>query len=75
MGGAVIRRKYFGWFKDDAFFFSHQPPDAPVRPCAKYQSIDEVKALLRRRGVEVFWWPPLPDDIHAEIQKGLRVEG
>lgn len=71
----MIRRKYYGWFKDDRFFLSQQPPDAPTRPCVSLASVDEVKALLTRRGVEIFWWPPLPDKIHGEIQKGLRLEG
>lgn len=71
----MIRRKYFGWYRKGAFFLSHQPPDAPVRPCARYETVDEIRALLGRRGVEVLWWPPLPDEVHAKIQQGLRVEG
>jgi hypothetical protein len=70
-----IRRQYFGWFKQDVFFLSQQPPDAPIRPSIRIETIDEVKALLARRGVEILWWPPLPDKIHAEIQKGPRLEG
>lgn len=72
----MIRRQYFGWLKDDRFFLSLYPPDAPVRPSISFDTADEVKALLSsRRRIDVYWWPPLPDAIHAEIQKVLRVEG
>jgi hypothetical protein len=71
----MIRRRYFGWHKDGAFYLSRLPPDSPTRPCTRYDTTDEIKALLRRRGVSIFWSPPLPDAIDAEIQKGARLEG
>lgn len=69
-----IRRQYYGWLEDERFFLSRLPPDAPVRPSTTLDSVDDVKALLQRRGVEIFWWPPLPDRIHAEIQNSLRLD-
>ena len=72
----AIRRRYYGWMKDGRFFLSQQPPDAPVRPSVSYDTIEEIKALLAsRRRIEIYWWPPLPDKVNAEIQNGLRVEG
>lgn len=70
-----IRRQYFGWFKDDAFFLSQVPPDAPVRPSVRIETSAEITALMARRGVEILWWPPLPDAIDAEIKEGLCLEG
>jgi hypothetical protein len=70
------KRQYFGWLKGERFYLSLYPPDAPVRPSIFLESIDGLKALLAsRRRIEVYWWPPLPDKVHAEIQKGLRLEG
>lgn len=72
----AIRRQYFGWFKNERFYLSNLPPDAPVRRSVAYDSIDEIKTLLAsRKRVEILWWPPLPDAIHAEIEKGLRLDG
>lgn len=71
----AIRRHYFGWHKDDRFYLSQLPPDAPVRPSVVIETLDEVRALLARRGVEISWYPPLPDHLHAAIQEGLRLEG
>lgn len=62
-----MRRHYFGWF-DGVFRFSRYPADAPVRPCIILETIDEVRALLTRRGTSVYWWPPLPENIRAQIQ-------
>jgi hypothetical protein len=62
--------------KNERFFLSLQPPDAPIRPSASYDTIDEINALLSsRRRIEIYWWPPLPDKINAEIKKGIRMEG
>ena len=70
-----IKRRYYGWLKNDRFHLSLLPPDAPVRPCISYDSSDEIRALLSsRRGMEILWWPPLPDKINAEIAKGIRTE-
>jgi hypothetical protein len=74
----LIRRHYFGWFKDDRLYLSQDPPDAPIRRSVPY-TVDEMKVLLsRRRGVSVYWWPLLPDKINAEIgtrtEEGLRLE-
>lgn len=71
----MIRRHYFGWLKNNRFHLSLLPPDAPVRPSVAIDSVDEVRALLARRGVEVLWSPPLPDEIHAQIKNSLRLEG
>ena len=67
-----IRRRYYGWLKNDRFYLSLLPPDAPVRPSVSYESFEEVRALLSRRSVEILWWPPLPDKIHAEIAQNVR---
>lgn len=67
----MIRRRYFGWFKNDRFYLSALPPDAPVRPSVTYDTVDEIRALLiGRRGIEIYWSPPLPDKIDAELRKG-----
>lgn len=72
----MVKRQYFGWLKNDRFYLSAYPPDAPIRPSIQLETIDQVKALLAsRRRVEIYWSPPLPDAIHAEIEKGLRLEG
>jgi len=76
----VIRRQYFGWLKNDRFHLSLYPPDAPHRPSVALDTVDEVRALLAsRKRIEILWWPPLPDKIHAEIgtrsSDGLRLEG
>lgn len=63
-----IRQRYYGWLKDGAFFLSLSPADAPVRPSLRLETMEEVLAFLKRRRGEVLWWPPLPDQVHAEYQ-------
>lgn len=70
----MIKRQFFGWYEDGAFFLSYQPPDAVIRPCVRYETADEIKSLLSRRGVSIYWSPPLPDKLHAEIENGLRLD-
>ena len=60
---ARVRVQYFGWFKDDAFFLSLYPADAPVRPSLRLESADELAAFLKRCRAEVLWWPPLPHGV------------
>jgi hypothetical protein len=74
--GPLIKRQYFGWLKNNRFYLSAYPPDAPVRPSIQFETVDEVKALLSsQRRIEILWSPPLPDALHAEIEKDLRLEG
>jgi hypothetical protein len=75
VGPLKIRRQYFGWYSQGAFYLSHYPADAPVRPSLKLDTVDEVKALLERKRGSVLWSPPLPGDVDAAFQKGLRLEG
>jgi hypothetical protein len=64
----VIRRHYYGWFENGEFRLSHYPADSPTRPSVKIKTVEDVLALLTRRGVSIDWWPPLPDDIRAQIE-------
>lgn len=71
----IVRRTYYGWLKNGRFYLSQLPADAPSRPSVSYETLDEIKALLMRKGVEILWHPPLPDAMHAEIQSSLRMDG
>lgn len=72
----IPRQRYYGWYQNERFHLSLMPPDAPVRPSVAIDTVDDLRVLLAaRKRIEVYWWPPLPDAINAEIKGGLRLEG
>lgn len=65
----------YGWHADGGFCLSEYPPDAPVRPHLRVETLDEVRAFAKRRRADIYWWPPLPDELNGTIENGLRLEG
>jgi hypothetical protein len=61
------KQQFFGWFDGESFRVSRLPADAPVRPSASFETLEEVNALIERKRAQILWWPPLP-----EHQKGLN---
>lgn len=56
------KRQFYGWFdpRDGTFRVSLYPPDAPVRPSGRFETLAEVTALIERKRGNILWWPPLP---------------
>lgn len=58
------KQTFYGWY-DGSFHISRLPADAPVRPSASFETLEEVNALIERKRAQIVWWPPLP------YQKGI----
>lgn len=56
------RRQFFGWYDPTTreFLISLYPPDAPVRPALRLDSMSQVETFREKKRADILWWPPLP---------------
>jgi hypothetical protein len=63
------RRLYYAYQVKHQYLLSLLPPDAPVRPSLKFESLSELTEFVRRKKALVYWWPPLSQQLLNESRR------